>query len=69
MRTLILAKYYGPTNTKGSRIKCTSSYGVTWHHYDYAGRACETAVKEHAAKYNLGTPEPVMHTEYAAFVA
>lgn len=32
----ISTKYYGPTNTKGSRIKATTSSGITkWFSYDY----------------------------------
>lgn len=60
MKTLILAKYYGPTNTKGGRIKCSSGYGVTWHSFRYSEtNAWASAAMEHATKHGLPTPEPV----------
>lgn len=60
MKTLILAKYYGPTHTKGGRIKCTSAHGVTWHPFRHAEQdAFAAAAAAHAEKFELSTPERV----------
>ena len=58
MKTLILAKYYGPTTHKGSRIKCSSVYGVTWHPFRHSEtNAWTSAATEHATKHGLSAPE------------
>lgn len=72
MKTLILARYYGPTTHKGSRIRCTSSHGVTWHPFKYdAADAHTAAATAHAEKFGLGTPERVDGRDFdeRAFVA
>lgn len=54
MKTLIETAYYGPTHHKGSRIRCKSAHGVTWHAYDYAATSAhESAAEEHARKFAM----------------
>lgn len=31
----IITKYYGPTNTRGSRIKAKAAAGFAWHSWDH----------------------------------
>jgi len=51
MKSLIITRYYGPTHTKGSRIRCQSWKGTTWHNFDYAARCPHTvAAIDHAVK-------------------
>lgn len=72
MKYLILAKYYGPTHTKGGRIKCTSTHGVTWHPFRHdANDAHTAAATAHAEKFGLPTPERVDGRDFdeRAFVA
>ena len=72
MKTLILAKYYGPTTHKGARIKCASGHGVTWHPFRYgANDPFTNAAISHAEKFGLGTPERVDGRDFdeRAFVA
>jgi len=71
MKSLIITKYYGPTDFKGARIRCHSWKGKTWHGYNYAGMPHATAAKEHAAKFGLPTPEPVLspNEKGEAFIA
>ena len=69
MKTLILTKYYGPTDHKGSRIKCQSCKGVTWHQFDYGARCPhEAAAREHAAKNALSNPFEITGIDGGAFV-
>ena len=74
MQTLILAKYYGATNYKGSRIKCTSFHGTTWHHYDYGEQfPFLIAAIAHAKKHALDVPSQILNVQTpgdtSAFVA
>lgn len=60
MKSLIITRYYGPTNTQGSRIRCQSWQGTTWHAYDYAARCPHmTAAIEHAAKHGFRNLEEI----------
>ena len=64
MKTLILTKYYGPTSHKGSRIKCTSAHGVTWHQFDYSARCPFLAAAiAHAGTHQLGNPADIMNLQ------
>ena len=38
-------EYYGPTNTKGSRIRAKAWAGVMWFNYDHALNAEQNHVK------------------------
>ncbi len=70
MNTLILTTYHGPTNCKGSRIKCQSWKGVTWHSFDYGARCPhEAAAKEHAEKHGLPSPVAIAGINSPAFIA
>lgn len=69
MSILIITTYYGPTNRKGSRIKCQSCNGVTWHSFDYGARCPhEAAAKDHAAKHGLPSPVEIAGINGGAFV-
>lgn len=74
MKTLILARFYGPTNYKGARIKCTSFHGVTWHHYNHGERfPFLAAAIAHAKKHALDVPAQILNVQTpgdtSAFVA
>lgn len=36
MRQALVTKYFGPTNTRGSRIKVQASAGIKFYPWDYA---------------------------------
>jgi len=36
MRQAIVTKFFGPTNTRGSRIKATCGAGSLYHSWDYS---------------------------------
>lgn len=71
LKTLILTKYEPATDRRGSRIRCQSWKGVTWHNYDYSARSpYEAAAQEHAKEHGFSDLEEVIHNDpEKAFIA
>jgi hypothetical protein len=63
MKTFIKAKYYGPSNTKGSRIKISviGEKGFRWIGYDHAIGSVAMQVEQECKATHLFTDEDHNH--------
>lgn len=60
MKTILLTRYHGPTNTRGSRISvrgfvCGKGVVRRTYSYDYSGRAHDSAAAEFCREFFPGS--------------